>query len=98
MPDQLLDLAHGDPRLAEALRRMLTELAQHGTEKLREMSRAVLDGASLRALALSDTYGEEIGDAFGRFWTSYQDMSAEQRAELEEQTERRLDGFTVGPI
>ena len=97
MPDHLLDLAHRDPRLARALQQLLTELSENGSDKLREMARAALDGASLRELALSETYGNEISDAFDHFWTSYQQMSPDERAELEEQGQRQLDAITDNP-
>jgi hypothetical protein len=82
--DEILDIAHGDPRLAQAVRRLLDELAHHGSEKVREMARDVLDGASLRQMAASSVYGDDVGTAIGTFWHTYQQMTPEQRAELED--------------
>jgi hypothetical protein len=84
MSDEILDIAHGNPRLAQAVRRLLHELADHDSEKVREMAREVIDGASLRQMAATSIYGDDIGTAIGAFWHTYQQMSPEQRAELED--------------
>ncbi|OJF12582.1 hypothetical protein [Couchioplanes caeruleus] len=90
MADELFEMAHGNPKLARALHENLQTLADHGNEKLREMAGAVLDGGSLRELALSDTYGEEIGSAFDTFWHRYQAMPSEERAELDSLARERF--------
>ena len=91
MTDEFLEMADGNRRLADSLYRSLAELADSKNEKLREMAKAVLnDGASVRELALSDTYGEELGSAFSGFWDRYQSMSDAERAELAELGERQL--------
>jgi hypothetical protein len=82
MADEYLDIAHGDTRLANALRRIIVGLADDGTEILREMARDILDGGSLRAAFFSGVYAEEIEAPFRRFWTTSQDMSAEEREQL----------------
>ncbi len=47
------------------------------------MAEAVLNGeVSLRQASQCDTYSAAIGDAFNTFWTTYQEMSPEERAEL----------------
>ena len=77
MTDEILDMVGGNSRLAHAVR---------------EMASAVLDGASLRELALGETYGREIGSAFDAFWDHYQSMSDVERADLEEGARQRYYG------
>ncbi|MDR6321962.1 hypothetical protein [Actinoplanes couchii] len=84
MPDEILDIAHGDIHLAARIREILVALADHDNAEIREMSREVLAGASLRRMAASSVYGDEIGAAFGRFWQTYQTMDPGRRTELEE--------------
>ena len=96
MADELLDMAGGNRRSADLLRRNLTDLADSDNGKLGEMAQAVLEGASLRELALSDTYGAEIGPAFGAFWDHYRAMSSEDRAELERRGADALRGDNEG--
>jgi hypothetical protein len=91
MRDDILDVAQGDARLAARIREMLGALADGENEMLREMARGVLDGAPLRDSALSDAYGEELGSAFGTFWTKYCDMSPSECADLEELGRADLD-------
>ncbi|MBG0568166.1 hypothetical protein [Actinoplanes aureus] len=83
MSDEILDIAHGDARLAQALRQTLASIAEQGSDQMREMARDVLDGASLRQVATSSAYGDEVGEAIGEFWTKYQEMTPGERAELE---------------
>jgi hypothetical protein len=92
MADDLLDIARGDQRLAGILRKHLAQLADNGNDKLREMARAVLnDGLPLRDLALSSTYGDELGTAFDSFWTKYQSMSPDEQIELQDLGRRHVD-------
>lgn len=91
MFDELLDIAQGDARLANRLREILESLAEHGSEQMRELAREVLGGASLREMAASSVYGEEVGEAFGGFWASYQELSPAEQAELEETGRTYLD-------
>ncbi|MCY1144037.1 hypothetical protein OWR29_39090 [Actinoplanes sp. Pm04-4] len=95
MPDELLDIAHGDPRLARQVETMLRDLAKDGSPLMREMAQGVLDGGSLRQAAISDAYGEEVSAAFGDFWSKYQAMSPEEQAELGEVAEAALRGETT---
>lgn len=88
MSDEILDIARGDLRLAARIREMLGALAEHENTKIREMSREVLAGASLRRMAVSSVYGDEIGSAFAGFWQGYQAMDAEGRTELEKSGRR----------
>lgn len=83
MADELLDIAHGNPRLAAELEKMLHTLARNGSDLMREMAQGVLDGGSLRQAAVSSTYGDEVTAAFSQFWDKYQSLSAEERIELE---------------
>jgi hypothetical protein len=83
MSDELLDIAHGNARLADEMRNLLRSLLDHENEKVREMARDALDGASLRQMASSSVYGDEIGAGIETFWKKYQDMSHEERRELE---------------
>ena len=92
MTDEILDMVGGNSRLAHAARENLRALAGNGSEKVREMASAVLDGASLRELALGETYGREIGSAFDAFWDHYQSMSDVERADLEEGARQRYYG------
>lgn len=89
MSDEILDMAGGNNRLAHALVESLRILADGGSEKLRELACAVLGGASLRDLALSEAYGEEIGAAFDCFWNRYTSMTGEERVELEDIARQR---------
>ncbi|WP_328462533.1 hypothetical protein OHA21_35490 [Actinoplanes sp. NBC_00393] len=84
MPDHILELAHGNARVAEAIRQILSTMAESGSEKMREMARDALAGAPLRELALSSVYGDELGEAFGRGWARCQALSASERADLAE--------------
>ncbi|GAA0426699.1 hypothetical protein Aca07nite_36740 [Actinoplanes capillaceus] len=61
MSDEILDIAHGDVRLAAEIRELLRSLLDHQSVKVREMARDALDGASLRQMATSSVYGDEIG-------------------------------------
>jgi hypothetical protein len=90
--DDLLDIARGDQRLADMLRKHLAQLADNGNDKLREMARSVLnDGHPLRDLALSATYGDELGAAFDTFWTKYQSMSPDEQTELQDLGRSHVD-------
>jgi hypothetical protein len=92
MADEYLDIAHGDVRLADALRQIMSGLADNGTGMLREMATDVINGGSLRAAFFSGVYTEAIEAGFQQFWTSYQRMSAEERARLREQAQHFLAG------
>jgi hypothetical protein len=83
MTDDLTDIAGGDLRRARLLRDHLTQLTHASDPRLREMAKAVLNGeVSLRQASRSETYSAAISDAFNTFWTTYQEMSPEERAEL----------------
>ncbi|MFI5933879.1 hypothetical protein [Actinoplanes sp. NPDC051494] len=84
MADELLDIARGDPRLAAAIEKMLSDLADNGSDLMREMARGILDGESLRHAATSSAYGDEVSAAFGDFWKRYQEMTPEKHTEFEE--------------
>ncbi|MEU7905887.1 hypothetical protein [Actinoplanes sp. NPDC049118] len=85
MADEILDIAHGNRRLAAEIERTLAELAKNGSEVMREMATAVLKGEiSLREVASSSTYGDEVAAGLDKFWKQYQAMSPEERTELEE--------------
>ena len=80
MNDELLDIADGNRRLAGFLEQALTRMADGKNDLQREMARAVLhDGASLRELAASETYGIELRNAFGRAWENRELLSADER-------------------
>ncbi len=84
MRDHILDLAHGNPRVADALRESLDILKRRGSEALSEMARDALEGAPLRQMALSSAYGDGLGAGFASFWKKYQDMQPEERTEFNE--------------
>jgi hypothetical protein len=92
MADEYLDIAHGDARLAEALRQIMSGLAANGTGMLREMATDVINGGSLRAAFFSGVYADEIEARFQDFWTEYQQMPAEKRAQLRGQAQQFLAG------
>ncbi|GIF45081.1 hypothetical protein Axi01nite_93920 [Actinoplanes xinjiangensis] len=56
MSDEILDIARGNVRLADGVRERLRLLLKHENEKIREMARDALDGASLRQMAASRVY------------------------------------------
>lgn len=88
MNDELLDIASGNPRLAAFLHQALNHMADGNNDLLREMSNAVLhDGASLRGLAASETYGAALGDAFGRAWEERESLAEEHRGREAEATD-----------
>jgi len=91
MSDDLTDITGGDPRRARVLRDHLTYLADAPDPRLREMAQAVLNGdVSLRQATMSDGYS----DAFGTFWTAYQDTSPDERAELAAKSQRHISART----
>ncbi|MEV0898467.1 hypothetical protein [Actinoplanes sp. NPDC049802] len=91
MSDEILDIAHGNVRLAAEIRMLLRSLLDHQNDRVREMARDVLDGASLRQMAASSVYGEQIGADIATFWNRYQEMTPEERAELEQYGRDRID-------
>jgi hypothetical protein len=94
MHDSVYEIAGDDPRVAKALRAGLTKLADGPAGPLREMAEGVLDGGlDLRRAAMSDVYGAELGTAFGAFWSHYETLDEEQRAELTGNAERQLDAM-----
>ncbi|MBB2946745.1 hypothetical protein FB565_006513 [Actinoplanes lutulentus] len=94
MSDEILDIAQGDARLANRLREILESLADRGSDQMREMAREVLGGRSLREMAASSVYGDEVGVAFGDFWARYQELSPVEQAEWEETGRTHLDEKT----
>lgn len=90
MSDEILDIAHGNVRLAAEIRTLLRTLLDHPNQKVREMARDVLDGASLRQMATSSVYGDDIGADIEAFWKKYQEMPPEERAELEQSGRDRI--------
>jgi hypothetical protein len=98
MHDSVYELAGDDPRMAKLLRASLTKLAAGADGPLREMAEGVLSGhVDLRQAAMSDTYGDELGSAFGRFWSHYEQLDQRERDELVRQTEVQLDELLDGP-
>ncbi|GGN20677.1 hypothetical protein FHR83_002034 [Actinoplanes campanulatus] len=91
MSDEILDIAHGNVRLAAEIRELLRALLDHQNGKVREMARDVLDGASLRQMAASSVYGDEIGADIETLWQKYQEMAPEERAELEQGGRDRIN-------
>jgi hypothetical protein len=89
--DEYLDIANGDVRIANALRRIILNLAENGTGMLQEMARDVVNGGSLRAALFSGVYAEELDGPFRNFWSAYQDMSVDEREELQAETRKYLD-------
>jgi hypothetical protein len=83
MSDEILDIAGGNPRLADQIRELLHTLQDHENAKIREIARDALNGASLRQMAASSVYGDDVGTALDAFWHTYQQMTPEQQAELE---------------
>lgn len=95
MPDDILDVAQGDVHTAEFLREVLESLAKHGSDTMREMAQEVLGGgATLREVAASGLYGDEVGATFSTFWTKYQKMASADRSQLEETGRHYLDRKT----
>jgi hypothetical protein len=97
--DSVYDIAGDDPRIAMLLRRSLTKLAAGPDGPLKEMAEGILDGhLDLRHAAMSDTYGDQLGAAFGRFWSHYQDLDPADRDQLVARTQRQLDELLDGPV
>ena len=97
MHDSVYEMA-GDPRVAKAVRLLLTELGDGPDGPLKEMAEGILAGnLDPREAAGSAAYGDELGTAFGSFWTRYQQLGPDERAELVEATERELDDLLDRP-
>jgi hypothetical protein len=80
----LTDIAGDDPRRLRALRDSLSQLAESPQPELRELAQAVLNGeVTLRSAALSSAYAHPLDDAFGSFWTYYNQLTPDERSELE---------------
>jgi hypothetical protein len=98
MHDSVYDVAGDDPRIAKLLRASLTKLAQGPDGLLREMAEGVMNGqVNLRDAARSDVYGEELGLAFGRFWTYFEELDESERDELVHKTQGQLDELLDSP-
>jgi hypothetical protein len=98
MHDSVYEMAGDDPRLAKLLRASLTKLAAGPDGLLKELAEGVLSGhVDLRQAAMSDTYGDELGSAFGRFWSHYEQLDQQERDELVQQTAEQLDELLDGP-
>jgi hypothetical protein len=94
MHDSVYEIAGDDPRIAKVLRASLTTLADGPDGPLREMAEGVLSGGlDLRRAAMSDVYGDELGSAFGAFWSEYETMDEAQRTELVGNAEQQLDAL-----
>jgi hypothetical protein len=98
MHDSVYEIAGDDPRMAKLLRASLAKLAAGPEGPLREMAEGVLNGeVDLRQAAMSDAYGDELGAAFGRFWSRYEQLDQRERDDLVRQTEEQLDELLDGP-
>ncbi|GAA1805623.1 hypothetical protein HC028_03390 [Planosporangium flavigriseum] len=98
MHDSVYELVGDDPRLAKLLRASLSKLADGPEGPLREMAEGVLSGhVDLRQAAMSDAYGDELGAAFGRFWSHYEQLDQRERDELVRQAGQQLDELLDGP-
>jgi hypothetical protein len=92
MHDSAYEIAGDDPRMAKVLRASLQKLADGPDGLLKEMAEGVLRGeVDLRQAAMSDAYGQELGDAFDRFSTYYTDLDQAERDRLVADTEGQLD-------
>ncbi|GII25491.1 hypothetical protein [Planosporangium mesophilum] len=98
MHDSVYEMAGDDPRLAKLLRASLTKLAAGPDGRLKELADGVLGGhVDLRQAAMSDAYSDELGAAFGRFWSHYEQLDQRERDELVGQTEQQLDNLLDEP-
>jgi hypothetical protein len=96
--DSAYEIAGDDPRLAKLLRMSLSKLAAGADGPLREMAEGVLSGhVDLRDAAMSEAYGDELGSAFERFWSHYEQLDEQDRDELVRQTQEQLDVLLDGP-
>jgi hypothetical protein len=89
------DLTTGDDARCTVLRDNLARLAAGPEGLLREMAHAVLAGdIPLRDATASDTYGTELTKPFQQFWTTYQNMTPEERDQLIASGEEQLGNAT----
>jgi hypothetical protein len=51
----------------------------------------------LRQAAMSEAYGDALGDAFGRFTAYHAQLDDDERAQVVANTERQLDELLDGP-
>ncbi|MEU4782813.1 hypothetical protein [Micromonospora sp. NPDC023633] len=80
----LADIAGNDPRRLRALHDSLNQLANSPQRELRELAHAVLNGeVTLRTAALSSAYAPAMDEAFDSFWTYYNQLTPDERNELE---------------
>ncbi|MEU4626858.1 hypothetical protein AB0G04_43630 [Actinoplanes sp. NPDC023801] len=91
MFDEYLEIANGDVQIANALYRIMEDLAANGTGMIQEMAQDVVEGGSLRAAFFSGIYAEDIEGPFQNFWKAYQEMPAEERLEVQTQTREYLN-------
>ena len=92
--DELRRMAE-NPKLAESVKESLRRLAGGSAgPALAEMAKELLAGrTSLREIGRSQAYAPELGAGVARFQQWHRDLTPEQRAELERQTQAR---FTSG--
>lgn len=98
MHDSVYDIAGDDSRIAKLLRVSLTKLADGPDGPLKELAEGVLSGhVDIRQAAMSDACGDELGAAFDRFSSYYEQLDQDERVALVEKAERQLsvllDGF-----
>ncbi len=90
---EFADLTQGDHARARTLRKQLQQL-NHGSagEPLQEMAREILTGrVGVRQALRIPAYAEALGERVQRFRGKWEAMSAEERAELEENARRFLE-------
>ena len=91
MHDSVYDVA-GDPRMAKAIRLILTKLADGPDGPLKEMSEGVLSGhVDLRAVTSTPFYDDALGTAVAPVLRQYEEMDEGTRRELVRRTEAELD-------
>lgn len=95
--DELLQMAQ-HPKLAQSVKESLHRLANGSAgPALAEMARELLAGrTSLREIGQSQAYAEELSAGVARFQQWQRELTTEQRAELERQTQAtfNVDGQT----
>lgn len=90
--DSMLELSHGDPAMAEALKVLLRRLRNgRGGTVLQEMARDVLAGRiDPRMAANSDVYGEELSQRAEGFVRWYENLTPGERERIAGQVSRQI--------